>query len=409
MHLPIAMALDPLSLFILVLSMALIARTLVFVAYSAAHYVYGDAKPFRSLTHTPLVSILVPCYNEELTLSNCVTSLLNQTYPHFEIILINDGSRDATEAVCESWKKAYPGKIRTFTKSNGGKASALNYAIAVADGELIVTVDADSVFLPNTLGHLVSSFDSPKVGAVAGNVKVANRATLLGKLQASEYIIGINMYRRAFAMMGCVPVISGAIGAFRKEALRAVGGYSSDTLVEDMDLTIALAEHEYRVVYNEWAIAYTEAPEDMSQLYKQRFRWTLGGFQALKKYRHMLFNPKYGSMGMVSLPYFALSPFLIVGLSTLFIVSAISLLFTDGFLPFLSFYLAYVGTQAVLLFFAFAIDTEDTKLIPLSFIDILWHNFLMTFITVRTWFAHLTNEKAGWNPLTRLGKNVALA
>ena len=283
-----------------------------FLYFSVLHQKEARADEFndKKICYTPSVSILVPAYNEEIVLENCVKSLIRQDYPNnYEVIIVDDGSTDDTKVVGEALAEKYS-RVRFYSKVNGGKASALNYGIQKSRGKIVVCIDADSILADDALLHLVRPLADLSVGAVGGNVKVANRSKLLNLHQATEYIVGLNIQRRAFSQFGCMQVISGAIGAFRKSVLVEVGGYSDDTIVEDMDITVAIAKAGYQVKFSPNAVAYTEAPESIKDFMKQRYRWTIGGFKVLKKYREMIFNKEYGRFGMVGLPYFLIFPWI---------------------------------------------------------------------------------------------------
>ena len=381
-------------------------KMLVFVSASLWHYWDNKNAKQHVGMHRPLVSVIVPAYNEEKVLDNCIQSLITQDCPACEILIIDDGSSDGTYAAGTVWAARYPNMIRAFTKPNGGKASALNFGIEKAAGEIIISMDADSLFIPNTIDELVIPFGDPTVGAVGGNVKVANRSSFFNGHQAMEYMMGLNLQRRAFALMGCMQVISGAIGAFRKDAMRTVGGYPEDTVVEDMDITITLVRAGYRVLYTGRAIAYTEAPEKLSDFMKQRQRWTYGGFQVLKKHRDMLFNPRYGKMGMVGLPYFLLFPWIDVIISLLFFSVIIRVVFLGGFETIFEFYVAMCVIQGALVVLALHMEKEDKRIALFTGLDSLWYNHCISLATVRSGirFLHNTGEME-WNKLERLGKN----
>ncbi|MEV4254757.1 glycosyltransferase [Spirillospora sp. NPDC049652] len=232
----------------------------------------------------PSVTVVVPAYNEEAGIAATVRSLLDTDYPGpFEVIVVDDGSTDRTAEIVEGL--ALPG-VRLMRKPNGGKPGALNVGIAAAQGELLVLVDGDTVFQRDTIRHLVAPLvTDPAVGAVSGNTKVANRKGLLGRWQHLEYVIGFNLDRRMFDLARCMPTIPGAIGAFRRRTLVSVGGVPTDTLAEDTDLTMAICRGGWRVVYAEHALAWTEAPDSLRQLWRQRYRWCYGTLQAMWKHR----------------------------------------------------------------------------------------------------------------------------
>jgi len=254
----------------------------------------------------PFVSIIVPAYNEELTAAATIRHLLEQDYPAFEIVFVNDGSTDQTYQNVSTAFGQEP-RVRILTKLNGGKAAALNEGIAAARGQVLVCIDADTRLLPDAVSKLVKRMlttppDGKRIGAVAGNVKVGNERNLLTKWQSIEYTTAQNFDRRAFDLVNGITVVPGAIGAFRKEAIAAAGGFTSDTLAEDCDLTIRIIRAGFRVVNCTDAIALTEAPETLRQFMKQRFRWSFGVMQAFWKNRDACFNYRYGGLGLVALP-----------------------------------------------------------------------------------------------------------
>lgn len=246
----------------------------------------------REIRELPPVSILVPAYNEGRVLERALTSLMQLEYPEYEVLIIDDGSTDDTLEIASQWEgQRGPGHFRVITKPNGGKASALNAGIAHSVHPLIMTMDADSYLEPRTLLKAALHFGNPSVGAVAGNVKVENRGTIVTRLQALEYIEGLNMPRRAQGFIAAVNIVPGPVGLFRREALEEIGGYDTDTFAEDADLTLKMMSAGWRVEYEDQAIAWTEAPESWRQLVQQRYRWTRGILQAIRKRKGIFLRP----------------------------------------------------------------------------------------------------------------------
>jgi cellulose synthase/poly-beta-1,6-N-acetylglucosamine synthase-like glycosyltransferase len=199
-----------------------------------------------------------------------------------EVIVVDDGSSDGTAAIARSLRIPY---VRVISQPNSGKPGALNRGIAEARSDILILVDGDTIFQADTIGRLVAPLAAADVGAVSGNTKVGNRRGFLGGWQHLEYVMGFNLDRRLFDLLGTIPTVPGAIGAFRRAALAAVGGVSTDTLAEDTDLTMALCRSPWRVVYAPDAIAWTEAPSSLRQLWRQRYRWSYGTMQAMWKNR----------------------------------------------------------------------------------------------------------------------------
>ncbi len=249
----------------------------------------------------PFVSIIVPAFNEEKVVAKTIKSLLKSDYSNFEILVVDDGSTDATSRVVRE-NFAGDSRVQLFTLPNGGKANALSFGLKRATGEIIIGLDADTVFMPETIGELASKFADAEVGAVAGNAKVGNRLNMITKWQALEYITSQNLDRRAFASLNAITVVPGAVGAWRRDALEEAGGFESNTLAEDQDLTLRVRMLGYKIAYAENAVAYTEAPDSFRGLAKQRFRWSFGTLQCMWKHRSALFNRKYGALGWVAMP-----------------------------------------------------------------------------------------------------------
>jgi len=249
----------------------------------------------------PLVTVIVPAYNEEKAIGKTVEALHRLSYANKEIIIVDDGSTDRTLEVARSYTKG--DFVRVVTKSNGGKWDALNTGIKAAKGEFIVCIDADTLLDQNAIQHLIKHFRDPKIAAVAGNVKVGNRSGILTKLQALEYIVGINLHRRTEASFQNVTVVPGPIGAFRASVLKEVGLFEGDTFAEDADITIRILKAGYKTVFEARAFGYTEAPKSMNSLAKQRYRWYRGSLQAISKHKGMTFNKKYGRTGTFVMPW----------------------------------------------------------------------------------------------------------
>jgi len=237
----------------------------------------------------PFVSIIVPAFNEAEVIQSSLSSLLELRYPYYEIIAVDDGSTDGTfERMREFEGNHYGVKVSVFRKENSGKADTLNYGIRRSKAPIVVCMDSDSRLTPDALRYAVRPFADPHVGAVAGNVKVINRHNIWTKLQALEYIEGLNIVRKAQAFWRSVNVIPGPIGIFRRTAIEATGGYDSDTFAEDFDMTVKILSAGWKINYEPKAVAFTEAPEVLLDIIKQRYRWSRGILQALRKQKHLL-------------------------------------------------------------------------------------------------------------------------
>jgi cellulose synthase/poly-beta-1,6-N-acetylglucosamine synthase-like glycosyltransferase len=257
--------------------------------------------PPLSASEGVAVSVLIPAFNEAKVIGDSVARILDSSGVEIEVIVIDDGSTDGTSAIVRE-RFANDEHVILITIPNGGKARAVNTALDRAHGEVVVALDADTQFEHDTIAKLTRWFGDEKIGAVAGNAKVGNRINMLTRWQALEYITSQNLERRALAALDCITVVPGAVGAWRKSALVELGGFPADTLAEDQDLTIALQKAGYRAVFDADAVAWTEAPDTVKGLAKQRFRWSFGTLQCLWKHADVTLRPRYGALGLIALP-----------------------------------------------------------------------------------------------------------
>ncbi len=265
----------------------LVLRHFVLIWFSYLHQRELANDPVQD--NYPFVSIIVPAFNENEVIQASLSSLLELRYPYYEIIAVDDGSTDNTfEKMREFEGNHYGVRVSVFRKENSGKADTLNYGIRRSKGPIVVCMDSDSRLTPAALRYAVRHFNDRHVGAVAGNVKVINRHNIWTKLQALEYIEGLNIVRRAQAFWRTVNVIPGPIGIFRRAAIEGTGGYDSDTFAEDFDMTVKILADGWKIHYEPKAVAYTEAPEELLDVIKQRYRWSRGILQALRKQKHLL-------------------------------------------------------------------------------------------------------------------------
>jgi len=350
--------------------------------------------------HYPSMSILIPAYNEEKVLGRTIETVLEASYPNKEIIVIDDGSTDRTYQVALGF--AHRG-VKVLHRPNGGKAAALNYGLLFAQGEVVVCVDADSLVGKNTLVELVKSFRDPEVAAVAGNVKVMNRKNFLTNCQALEYIASINIYRSALAVFGNVTVVPGALGAYRRAALSGSGFYDPDTLCEDFDTTIKTLKAGKIVQASSAAVSYTEAPESLGDLIRQRLRWYRGNFQALWKHRDCALNPRFGFLQKLSFPYMVLSMVFIPLAGLVVVASAALSMLTSPGLWLLYTFAFFLTLQFLLSILAIQLDGEDIKSAFYSPFFVLGYKHLCDFIMIRSLFDVLFRKKLTWTRAKRIG------
>ncbi|UVO55354.1 polysaccharide deacetylase family protein [Sphingomonas sp. SUN039] len=278
-----------------------IARAVLMAALAVRAWYRGDRADAPPIDPARFVSVLIPAFNEERVIVDSVRRVLASEQVALEILVIDDGSSDATSAVV---REAFAGepRVRLLTLENGGKAKALNRGLTLITGDIVIALDADTRFEPLTVAHLARWFADPAIGAVAGNAKVGNRFNLVTRWQSVEYVTAQNLERRALTQFDAITVVPGAVGAWRRAALDAVGGYPVDTLAEDQDLTIAIQRQGWRIGYDVEAVAWTEAPESFRALAKQRFRWSYGTLQCLWKHRSILKSRKPMGLALVGIP-----------------------------------------------------------------------------------------------------------
>jgi len=385
----------------------LLARyfTLIWLSYFYMTKYTVSEKPF----YTPFVSIIVPVYNEGKVLRNSIESLLKLDYPNYEIIIVNDGSTDNTAEVGEALVGLHKGrnswvKVSLINKPNGGKSKALNAGIQYSEAEFVLCMDGDSTLSAQTLKMGMRHFTDPEVGAVAGNVKVENRGKPLLDLQALEYIEGLNMARSAQGFLKMVNIIPGPIGIFRKRALHDAGYYSSDTFAEDADLTLKILAKGWKIEYEPEAQAWTEAPASLFQLLKQRYRWTRGILQAIRKHKRFLYNPIINfnntlvlwSMAFEALLWPAMNIF-----ANLFFITVALLYGMTSLIVFWWFGIAILDFMAAI--FCVAAEKEEARLIPYSLIYRIFFVLMIDITKGMATVEEFLGLAMSWGKLERIG------
>jgi len=352
----------------------------------------------------PRVTVLVPAFNEEMVIARTVTSILEGGYEHLEVLVIDDGSTDGTSAVVATMAAADP-RVRLLSKPNGGKAEAANAGLAIASGDIVVAVDADTLLAPGAIGFLVTHFSDPRVTAVCGNVEVGNVHSWITRFQAIEYVTSQNFDRRAFALLNCVSVVPGALGAWRRDAVLAVGGYSSDTLTEDADLTLTILRAGGRVAYEPRAIGRTEAPESVSALLKQRFRWTYGTYQCLAKHRGAFFR---GPLGWIGLPNMVMFQVVFAAVSPIGDLVMVLAILRGDYAAFLAGYAAFLLMDVCGSVLAFTLDGKPLRWLWMLLIQRFTYRQLMYLVSLKAMIAALRGARHGWRKLDRTGSVASL-
>jgi cellulose synthase/poly-beta-1,6-N-acetylglucosamine synthase-like glycosyltransferase/peptidoglycan/xylan/chitin deacetylase (PgdA/CDA1 family) len=401
---------------LLLATIALGFARLLFLCGLAVKNAYDEShRRAPSFETPPLVSVLIPAFNEATVIGVAVDRILANSYPNLEVIVIDDGSSDATSEVVRQ-RCGHNSRVTLITIANSGKATAVNTGLARARGEIIVALDADTQFEPETISRLTRWFADPKVGAVAGNAKVGNRINTITRWQALEYITAQNLERRALAAVDCITVVPGAVGAWRRRVLDERGGFPADTLAEDQDLTIAVQRSGWRVMFDADAVAWTEAPDTIGGLARQRFRWAYGTLQCLWKHSGAFFNARYGTLGFVGLPqvwlfqilFAVVSPLVDLMLAWQIVGTYIDYLqHRDQFSPdnlietgfyYGIFMLVDIGAALI----AFAMERgEDRKLLWWLTLQRFGYRQIMYYVVLKSLMTALSGPVVGWGKLTR--------
>ncbi|MET8098232.1 glycosyltransferase [Streptomyces sp. NPDC005236] len=396
-----------LSWFLVVVGVAVMGRFAMMLVLARRHYRQRNRRRGRGgkfswgPTVTRPVTVIVPAYNEKECIANTLKSLARSTHP-IEIIVVDDGSDDDTSEIAESLGMP---NVRVIRQENAGKPAALNNGVRNARHDIVVMMDGDTVFEPDAVHQLVQPFADPEIGAVAGNAKVGNRTTMIGAWQHIEYVMGFNLDRRMYDLLRCMPTIPGAIGAFRRDAVLETGGMSEDTLAEDTDITIAMHRAGWRVVYQEHAKAWTEAPGSFKQLWSQRYRWSYGTMQALWKHRKSLTDRgpsgRFGRVGMPLVVLFQIVTPVFAPLIDVFTVY--SMLFVD-FRAALLAWLAVLAVQLICAAYAFRLDREKYRYLAMLPLQQLAYRQMMYLVLIHSCVTALTGGRLRWQKLKRTGE-----
>jgi cellulose synthase/poly-beta-1,6-N-acetylglucosamine synthase-like glycosyltransferase len=362
------------------------------------------------------IDVIVPAHNEERVIVYTIKSLLQSEGVNLRIIAVDDGSTDGTLEVLRREFANEP-KVRVVTQKNGGKASALNHGLRLSDAEVVVTLDADTIFTHDCIKNLVHPFVDPTVTAVAGNAKVGNRINILTRWQALEYIMSQNFVRRANSLINCITVVPGAVGAWRRDVLLKVGGYHPDTLAEDGEITIRVLEAGGRIVYADGAVAWTEAPQNLRNLFRQRFRWMYGTFQTAWKHRKITFRHPRKLLSWVAMPnlflFQIIYPFaaplmdLVMFLCLFFYIAQRAYhpsdVSTDQLMHVAFFYSVFLVFDLATALISISLEPkrEDYRLLVWLPWQRLFYRQLSHVIAIKSMFKAMRGEAVGWGHITR--------
>jgi len=402
----------------------LMSSRLIIIGICAVIDRFRKRKDFSTPDYKPRVAVLIPAYNEEKVIARTIRSVMMSNYKNIHIIVIDDGSSDNTFKIAtETYAKDIAdGRLTVLTKPNGGKAEALNYALEITEEEIYVGIDADGVIAHDAIGRLVCHFANPAIGAVAGNAKVGNRVNLWTRWQALEYITSQNFERRALDLFDVVMVVPGAIGAWRTSAVKAGGAYHPDTVAEDADLTMNLLEQGYEVIYEDQALAFTEAPINASGLARQRFRWSFGILQAVYKHKAAIRNRR--AMGLFALPNIVIFQILLPLVSPLidlmFVAGVIHYFIDKHFHPdttntadfykLLIFFLTFLLIDFAASGLAFLLERKhpasrgDAWLLFHIWVQRFTYRQLFSWVLLKTMKRAIDGKPFAWDKLERTGK-----
>ena len=354
----------------------------------------ADAEPFE-----PSVTVIIPAYNESGYIQQTVRSVLAADYPaeKRDVVVVDDGSQDDTFREALVYESE---DVTVVTKTNGGKCSALNYALLFADGDIVATVDADSVLHRDALRNLVAPFRDDRVGAAASNVLPENHDTLLERCQYLEYLVGMNVYRRLFDRFGAVTIVPGCLGAFRRDVLRDVHDYDPDTLTEDFDATVKVLKSGHRVVGSD-AVVYTEVPVSWRDLASQRLRWYRGNVMTVRKHADVLRDSRQGFLHRLALPMRALELFVLPIVSWLVAGTAAWLVWQGNLATVAALFGFFAGVTGLIALLALEAGDEDWRLAAYAPLFVVGYKQFQDALALRSVLDVALDRDVSWTRASR--------
>lgn len=355
----------------------------------------------------PSVSVIVPAYNEEVVLENCLRSVVASDYPDVEVICVDDGSKDGTFALMQKLAAELP-RVTAIRQENAGKGAALNRGIKASHGEVLLLVDSDGVFAPDTITEMVRGFDSDLIGAVCGDDRPVNLDRVQTRFLALISHVGTGLMRRALHMLGALPVVSGNSGAFRRDVLEITGPLREDTVGEDLELTWRIYRAGYRVAFRPTALVYAESPSTFLGLWKQRVRWSRGLLQSVKLHRDMIGNPRFGFFGIYLAINFVTQVLVpVLQVVSILLLAALAFLHTQGLLPVTLWeWVLFAGlpTSVALLVLAVALN-HSWRDLRFAWTLPLWpvYSTVMSLVMLKAISLELQGAENRWNKLERTG------
>lgn len=377
-------------------------RTIILLAFSFFEYL--STKTLPNIEYPPLVTIIIPCYNEGKVIKRSIESVQKVNYPNLEILVVDDGSLDDTFEVAASLIERY--RVRIVTKANGGKADALNYGISQALGDYVLCMDADSKLDREVINKSIPYFlNDDNLAAVAGSVHVGNTNSLITKFQALEYIIGLNFHKKAQSALNMVTIVPGPVGLFRKNVLIELGGYDSDTFAEDCDLTIKILLAGYNIKYSPDMTAVTEAPDNFYELCVQRYRWARGTIQAITKNINTVFSRKFFKpRNLLIMGYLVVESMLIPSINFVFATMTISFgLYYGQTNLYGPFFLGLILMDATIALYSVLFERQLFSMFFLSLVSRLTYGFSLEVMRFYSMIDEILGIPMKWGVLARKG------